>query len=83
MLISKIIPYMFIVARHKGAQHGLKGQCVLVPADLKKIQRVLPRSSNDEYLISLALKRCISGKSAVSKQVIHPTAVNNGLRKLK
>ena len=43
MLISKIIPFMFIVARVKGAQHGLKGQCVLVPTDLRKIQSVLPR----------------------------------------
>ena len=43
MLISQIIPFMFIVARIKGAQHGLKGQCVLVPADLKKVQTVLPK----------------------------------------
>ena len=28
MLISQIIPFMFIVAKVKGAQHGLKGQCV-------------------------------------------------------
>ena len=27
---------MFIVAKTKGAQHGLKGQCVLVPTNLKK-----------------------------------------------
>ena len=57
MLISQIIPFMFIVAKIKGAQHGLKGQCVLVPADLKKVQTILPRSCNEEYLISLALKR--------------------------
>ena len=31
MLIFQIIPFMFIVAKTKGAQHGLKGQCVLVP----------------------------------------------------
>ena len=37
MLLSRVIPFMFIVPRHKGAQFGLKGQCVLVPADLKKI----------------------------------------------
>ena len=36
MLISKIIPFMFIAAQHKGSQLGLKGQCVLVPADMKK-----------------------------------------------
>ena len=47
---------MFIVARHKGAQYGLKLQCVFVPLDLKKIQEVLPRSFSVEYLISLALK---------------------------
>ena len=56
MLISQIIPLMFIVARVKGAQHVLKGQCVLVPANLKKNQAVLPRSCDDEYIISLALK---------------------------
>ena len=57
MLISQIIPFLFIVAKTKGAQHGLKGQCILVPTDLKNIQTILPRSCNEEYLISLALKR--------------------------
>ena len=56
MLICQIIPFMFIFAKTKSAQHGLKEQCVLVPTDLKKIQTVLPRSFNEEYLISLALK---------------------------
>ena len=37
MLISQIIPFMSIVAKQKSSQNGLKGQCVLVPADLKKI----------------------------------------------
>ena len=36
MLISQIITFMFIFAKAKGAQHCLKGQCVLVPTDLKK-----------------------------------------------
>ena len=31
MLVSKITPFVFLVAKTKGAQHGLKGQCVLVP----------------------------------------------------
>ena len=57
ILISQIIPFMFIVAKTKGAQHGLKEQCVLVQTDLKKIQAILPRTYDDEYLISLALKR--------------------------
>ena len=60
MLILQIIPFMFIVAETKGAQHALKGQCVLVPTDLEKIQItkfILPRSFDEEHLISLALKR--------------------------
>ena len=57
MLTYQIIPFMFIVAKMEGAQHGHKGQCVLVPTGLEKIQIVLPRSCNEEYLIFLALKR--------------------------
>lgn len=45
MLILKIIPFMFIVARHQDTQHGLKGQSV-VPTDLIKFQKVLRRSSS-------------------------------------
>ena len=82
MLISRIIPSMFIVAKAKGAQHGLKGQCVLAPTDLKKVQTILPRSCNEEYLISLALKRRLSDKSAVNKQQIRPAFVNRALAKL-
>ena len=33
---------MFIVAIRKGAHHKRKGQCALVPADLKKLQTNLP-----------------------------------------
>ena len=82
MLISQIIPFMFIVAKTRGAQHGLKGQCVLVPTDLKKIQTILPRSCDENYLISLALKRRLSDKSAVNKQHVRPAAVNRALKKL-
>ena len=82
MLISQIIPSMFIVAKAKGAQHGLKGQCVLAPTDLKKVQTILPRSCNEEYLISLALKRRLSDKTAVNKQQIRPAFVNRALAKL-
>ena len=53
--ISKVIPYMVIVVQHKDSQLGVKGQSTLVPVDLKKIQKVLPRSFREEYLISRAL----------------------------
>lgn len=46
---------MVIVAEHKVSQLGPKGQCTLVPAGLKKIQKVLPRSFSKEYLISRTL----------------------------
>ena len=82
MLISQIIPFMFIVAKHKGAQYGLKGQCVLVPTDLKKIQTVLPRTCDENYIISLALKRRLTDKSSVNEQKIHPASVNKALEKL-
>ena len=82
MLISQIIPFMFIVAKTKGAQHGLKGQCVLVPTDLEKIQAILPRPCDEEYLISIALKRRLTSKSVVNKQQIRTALVNIALQKL-
>ena len=82
MLISQIISFMFIVAKTKGTQHGLKGQCVLVPTDLEKIQTILPRSCDEEYLISLALERWLADKSVVNKQQIRPALVNTALQKL-
>ena len=83
MLVSQIIPFMFIVGKTKGAQHGLKGQCVLVPTDLQKIQTTLPRNCSDEHLISLALKRRLTDKSAFHRQHIRPALVNRALLKLK
>ena len=44
MLISQILPCMFIVVKSKGAQFELKEQCILVLADLKKIQTTLPQN---------------------------------------
>ena len=81
ILISQIIPFMFIVAKAKSEQHGLKGPCVLVPTDLKKVQTILPRLCNEEYLISLALKRWLSDKSAVNKQQIRPAFFNRSFAK--
>ena len=82
MLNSQIIPFMLIAAKMEGEQHSLKGQCVLVPTDLKKVQTILPRSCNEKYLIPLALKRWYSDKNAVNKQEICPAFVNRALVKL-
>ena len=61
---------MFIVAKTKGAQHRLKGQCVLVPTNLKKIQVIFPRSCDEECFTFRALKCQLTGKSLVNKQEI-------------
>ena len=53
-----------------------------MPADLKKIQAILPRSYNEEFLISVALKRRLTDKSVVNKQQIRPALVNGALQKL-
>ena len=84
-LISQIIPFMYIVGKEKGAQHGLKGKCALVPVNLKKIQGItstLPRTCNNETVISLALKLRLSDTSYVNKQNIRPILVNKALEKL-
>ena len=47
-----------------------------------KIQTILPRSCDEEYLISLALKRRLTDKSVVNKQQIRPTLVKAALQKL-
>ena len=83
MLITQIIPFMYIQSRGCGATHGIKGQTVMVPADLKKIQEKLPRAVNEDCLISLALKRRLSDNKAVKQEYIRPAFVNRALQKLK
>ena len=82
MLISQIIPFMEIGPRARGIQCGIKGQCTLVPTDLTKIQKNLPRTNNDDWLISVALKRRLSDSNVHTKQIIRPALVNKALRKL-
>ena len=72
---------MFNVAKTKGAQDGLKEEFVLVPKDLDKIQTILPRSWDEEYLISLALKRQLTDKSVVNKQQVCLDLVNTAPQK--
>ena len=83
MWILKIILFMFFVAQYKGAQHGLKWQCFLVLTDMKKIQKVLPRSSNKDFLVSIALKHCLSYKSAFCTQFTWSPVVILYEKKLK
>lgn len=82
MLISQIIPFMSIIAKQKISQNGFKGQCVIVPAYLKKIQEVLPRTCSEENIISIALKRRLSDSGAYHQQNINVANVNAALAKL-
>ena len=81
--ISQIIPFMSITARHRGAQKGLKGQVVLVPTDVKKIQQLLPRSSYKGNLVTVSIKRRLSDLSAYIKQNIRPDKINLAFQWLK
>ena len=78
-LISQIIPFMTIVGKQRGSQHGLKGQCILVPADMSKVQAILPRTCDENVLISLNLKRRLSDSHYVNRQNIRPALVNKAL----
>ena len=62
MLFSQITSFMFIVAKTKDAQNGLRGQCVLVLIDLKKIQTILPRSCDERVLDLSCFETLIDGQ---------------------
>ena len=55
---------------------------ILVLTDLEKIKTILPRLCDEEYLISLPLKRWLTDKSAINKQQIRTALVNTALQKL-
>jgi len=56
---------------------------VLVPADLTKVESMLPRSVANSQIITLSLKRRLTDASSVDKQVIKPPLVNAALHYLK
>ena len=58
---------MFIKAKHTNKQWELKGQCVPVPADLKKVYTLFSRACNNDHLITLTLKRRLSDRGYVDK----------------
>ena len=82
IMISQVILFMLITPTNTSEQWGLKVQRVLIPADLKEIQTSLPRIFNDDHLITLALKRRLSDRRSVDKQVNRLGNVNKALTKL-
>jgi hypothetical protein len=67
----------------RGAQHGFRGQVVLVPADLSKVSSCLPRPTHESQIIALALKRRLLDKHYVVNQYIIPEIVTNALGTIK
>ncbi|XP_070559937.1 uncharacterized protein [Ptychodera flava] len=82
-LITRIIPFMKIVALPSGGQHGLRGQVVLVPSNIQKTATTLPRQTSESQIVALSLKRRLSDKYSVKKQYIRPHNVNEALEYLK
>ena len=82
-LISKILPFMKIIAKPTGAQTAIKGQVVLVPADISKVTTSLPRPTTHSQIITLALKRRLCDKHSFHQQFIRPQNVNTALQYLK
>jgi hypothetical protein len=74
---------MFIVTLHKGAQRGIRGQVVLVPAKVEETVKSLPRQTSDSQVIALNLKRRLTDNSPTSKQYIRPNVVNAAFEYLK
>ena len=82
MLISQIIPFMFIIAKHTSEQWGSKVHCIFVTAHLEKVHHSLPRACDDDHLITLVLKRRLSDRGYVDKWVIRPSLAKRALAKL-
>ena len=64
---------MTIVGKQRGSQHDLEGQSILVPADMNKVQAILPGVCDDmlydeNVLISLNLKRRLRDSHLVKRK---------------
>jgi hypothetical protein len=70
-LVCLVLTFMlYIVTLHKGAQKGLHGQVVLVPAKVQETVKSLPRQTSDSQVIALNFKRRLTDNSPRSKQYI-------------
>ena len=82
-LLCLILTFMYIVSLHKGAQKGIRGQVVLVPAKVHETVKSLPRHTSDSQIIPLIFKRRLTDSSPTSKQYIKPSIVNAAFDYLK
>ena len=88
LLISQIMPFIFIVGKMKVAQKELMLKCwknknmYKCQQSWKKNQTILLRSYDEEYLIFLALKCWLTHKSVVNKQQICLSLISPVFQKL-
>ena len=61
---------------------GIKRSVCSYSSRFEMVETSLPRAYNDEHLIKLVLKQCLSDTSLADKQVIRPGLVNRVLAKL-
>jgi hypothetical protein len=69
------IPFMNILALPSGFQLGLSGMVVNVPADVSRVQTLLPRAFNPHETIAFRLKRKLEYAGHYKKANICPKRV--------
>ena len=82
MLISQITTFMFIFAKSKSAQFGIKRQ-----GKIQKIQKIHSRTCDEGCLISFEIQICLSDgvtvcQQQIQKQIQIPNTVNKALENL-
>ncbi len=81
-LVSIVQPFMKIVPLPKGAQKGVRGQMVCVPANLQRTADSLPWTLNTNNLIRVKLKRKQEYKGHHLYMVVSQKRVMTALKKL-
>jgi len=82
-LISLNLPFMKIVPRSAGGQPGVKGPCILVPANVEKTRTSLPRPMSQSQIVGVKLKRKLEYKGHVAFKMVNVFDVNAALGCLK
>ena len=81
-LVSIVQPFMKIVPLPRGAQKGVRGQMVCVPANLQRTADSLPWTLNTSNLIRVKLKRKQEYKGHHLYMVVNQKRVMSALKKL-
>ena len=82
-LLTPVLPFMKIVTLPKGAQPGMHGPVICVPADIDTTTKLLPRRDNDLCAVRVKLKRKLQYKGHYLYQQVRPEMVRSALRFLK